>query len=61
MALLINVRFFTDSFNEESQEWEIMEIDHYEFESIDLPITYERHSIFENGCTQICLTKMEST
>ena len=58
--MLINVRFFTESFNENSQESEIVEIDHHEFESMNLPITYERHSVFDNGCTQICLTKMES-
>ena len=60
MTLLINVRFFTEEFNEDSQEWEMVEIDHHEFEGIDLPITYERNTVFENGCSQICLTKIES-
>ena len=47
--MLINVRFFND-------EEEIAEA---EFTSLDLPISYERHTVFENGVSQICLTKSE--
>tara|TARA_R110000803_G_scaffold35405_8_gene76598 strand:- start:1788 stop:1967 length:180 start_codon:yes stop_codon:yes gene_type:complete len=53
----INVRFFKVDICEETNEADIIEIDETEFLNIDAPIKYERHTIFENGCRQICLIK----
>lgn len=47
------VRFF--AYDAETQDIEeVSEADFIEAEGV---ITYERHTVFENGCKQICLTK----
>lgn len=56
----INVRFFSYCFNNDD-EIDICEISERQFLSIktcfiDSKIDYERHSVFENGVKQICLT-----
>ena len=53
----ITVRFFILDTEEESGELDIKEVQESEFLSIQGDISYERHSVFENGCRQICLTK----
>jgi hypothetical protein len=50
----INVRFFTYCF--EDNEPDICEITEAQFIQLKGKITYERHSVFDNGCRQICLT-----
>ena len=58
----INVRFFTYCTNEEL-EIDKCEISESQFKDIqlnrygnDFPVTYERHTMRENGVNQICLT-----
>ena len=49
----IDVRFFIDNESGEGRE-----VSHHEFEDVEGDINYERHTIFENGVRQICLTKV---
>jgi len=58
----INVRFFTYCTNEEL-EIDTFEISESQFKDIqlnrygnDFPVTYERHTVHQNGVSQICLT-----
>lgn len=51
----MNVRFFILDFDLE--EPDIVECSEMEFLSYEGEITYERHTVRENGCSQICLTK----
>jgi hypothetical protein len=51
----MNVRFFILDFDLE--EPDIVECSEMEFLSYKGKITYERHTVKENGCSQICLTK----
>lgn len=57
----INVRFFTYCNNEENDA-DICEITENQFLKLNKgleitnPIYYERYTVFENGCNQICLT-----
>lgn len=55
----INVRFFVLDFCEDSQEFDYIEVDEQTFINAEGAIEYERHTIFENGVNQICLTKSE--
>lgn len=50
----INVRFFI---YDEDQDFEVVEVDESIFIEFKGEIEYERHSIFENGVDQVCLTK----
>ena len=53
----INVRFFvilTDCETGDLLECELTESEFLEVEGV---ISYERHTVFKNGCRQICLTK----
>jgi hypothetical protein len=53
----INVRFFAyDYFNGELDIAEIGEQTFRELADTGAPISYERHSMFANGCRQVCLT-----
>lgn len=56
----IAVRFFI--YDDEAVDGDfvgdIVECDETAFLECKYPIRYERHTIFENGCNQICLTKM---
>lgn len=51
----IPVRFFV--FDPEVDELEVKEVSEHEFLKAEGPISYERHTIRENGAAQICLTK----
>ena len=50
------VRFFIPV--EDETGWEIQEVIEAEFLVAEGNIEYERHTVRENGCKQICLTKM---
>lgn len=52
----IPVRFFV--YDDELEEPDIRECDESDFIACEYPISYERHTVFENGVSQICLTKM---
>jgi hypothetical protein len=54
--MLIDVRFFVMDY--ESDPVDLRECSEREFLENTDPITYERHTVRENGCSQICLTKM---
>ena len=52
----MNVRFFIwDS--EDNDEGDFVECDEAEFLEAEGMIEYERNTVFENGVSQICLTK----
>ena len=51
----IPVRFFVVDFD--SEEADIVEVSEHEWLKAEGLITYERHTIRENGASQICLTK----
>lgn len=51
----INVRFFCYAWDETGAP-DIVETTESEFLKLGGEISYERHSVFENGCHQICLT-----
>lgn len=51
----IPVRFFVVDY--EGEEADIVEVNEHEWIKAEGNITYERHTIRENGAAQICLTK----
>ncbi len=51
----IPVRFFVVDY--EGDEVDLLEVNEHEFLEAEGRITYERHTVRENGCSQICLTK----
>lgn len=51
----IPVRFFVVDF--EGDEADIVEVSEHEWLRAEGLISYERHTIRENGASQICLTK----
>lgn len=51
----IPVRYFC--VDEESEDPDFRECTESEFLEAEGRITYERNTVFENGCSQICLTK----
>lgn len=53
-----NIRFFTYCIDDLADccPVEILEITEAEFLSLKGVITYERHTMFENGVNQVCLT-----
>lgn len=54
------IRYFINSYNEgdTGEDADILiEVSEREFMNADGEITYERHTVFENGVSQICLTK----
>lgn len=55
----IPVRFFVVDFDPEddAMQWDIVEVSEHDWLKAEGPITYERHTIRENGAAQICLTK----
>jgi hypothetical protein len=52
----ITIRFFCYDTDEFSGELDIIETDESTFLRLGGEITYERHTMFANGCRQICLT-----
>lgn len=55
--MLISVRFFIFDWVDDEEGHDIVEVDEAEFSEFEGVITYERHTVFQNGCNQICLTK----
>ena len=53
------VRYFIVDYDNEDDvmEWDLIEVTERQFIAADGEITYERHTISENGVSQICLTK----
>ena len=52
------VRFFVvDYETEDNGCFDLKEVNEHEFLRAEGNITYERHTVRENGCSQICLTK----
>ena len=57
----MNVRFFVwDDESKNPDEQDFAETDEAEFLEAEGVIKYERHTVFENGVSQICLTKVPS-
>jgi hypothetical protein len=54
----INVRFFTVAYDHDREldEIEITEKQFLELVNDGAVIEYERHTVFENGCRQVCLS-----
>lgn len=52
----IDVRFFVLDFESE-EGTDLIEVSESEFLEYEGQISYERHTVRENGCSQICLTK----
>jgi hypothetical protein len=52
----ITIRFFCYETDEFTHEIDIVETDETTFLRLGGEITYERHTIFANGCDQVCLT-----
>lgn len=50
-------RYFIYDLYSESSEIEIMEVDKDTFDRTDGDVTTERHTMFTNGCDQLCHTK----
>ena len=53
----MSVRFYVFGWDEEQQEYDILEVGEEEFKRHPGTIDYERHTVFQNGVSQICLTK----
>ena len=53
----MSVRFYVFGLDEEQQEHDILEVGEEEFKRHPGTIDYERHTIRENGVSQICLIK----
>ena len=53
---LIPVRYFIIDYDLEDGP-DVVEVDEYDFKQAKGRISYERNTIRENGCNQICLTK----
>ena len=51
----IPVRYFAYDFDNE--EVELIEVDKQTFDSLEGKVTTERHTMFTNGCNQVCHTK----
>lgn len=51
----IPVRFFVVDY--EGEEVDLLEVNEHEFLEAEGKITYERHTVRENGASQIVLTK----
>lgn len=53
----IDVRFFTIAYDHDGEldEIEITERQFLELVNDGAVIEYERHTVFENGCSQVCL------
>ena len=51
------VRFYIFGWDEEQEEYDILEVSEDEFKRHPGTIDYKRHTIRENGAHQICLTK----
>ena len=50
-------RYFAYDLDTDIMDIELVEIDKQTFDSIEGETTTERHTMFANGCNQICHTK----
>ena len=57
MTTTIPQRYFAYDLNTDIMDIDLVEIDKQTFDSIEGEITTERHTMFTNGCNQICHTK----
>lgn len=53
----MTVRFFIYDDDAETEENSIIEVDEFTFLDASGSIEYERNTVFDNGVSQICLTK----
>lgn len=53
----ITIRFFIYDYDDEQEDYDIIEVSESEFLDFDGEIEYERHTVRENGVNQVCLTK----
>lgn len=53
----VPVRFFIYDYDANEGEGDIIEVDENAFLEAQGEIDYERHTVFANGVSQICLTK----
>lgn len=52
---ITSLRFFTYA-NDDQQELDIVEVTEAQFLAINGTVSYERHTVFNNGVSQVCLT-----
>jgi hypothetical protein len=57
MTHLIRYFIYDEELDLQDDEDPIKEVDEREFIDFDGDITYERFTVRENGCAQVCLTK----
>lgn len=51
------VRYFIMDYDTADGEFDLIEVDEHQFLAADGEISYERHTVSENGVSQICLSK----
>ena len=57
MTTTLPQRYFAYDLDTDIMDIELVEVDKQTFDSIEGKITTERHTMFANGCNQICHTK----
>ena len=57
MTTTLPQRYFAYDLETDIMDIELVEVDKQTFDSIEGEITTERHTMFANGCNQICHTK----
>jgi hypothetical protein len=55
--MLVPVRYFIYDYDESIKDYDIIEVSESDFIDFEGSIDYERHTVRENGVSQICLTK----
>lgn len=56
-AMQHTVRYFIMDYDTADGEFDLIEVDEHQFLSAEGKISYERHTVAENGVSQICLSK----
>lgn len=51
------VRYFIMDYDTADGEFDLIEVDEHQFLAADGEISYERHTVAQNGVSQICLSK----
>lgn len=51
------VRYFVMDYDTSDGEFDLIEVDEQKFLENEGQISYERHTVSENGVSQICLSK----
>ena len=54
--MLSNIRFFSYCITNIDKEIDICEVTEQTFLTLEGVITYRRHTVFDQGCNQVCLT-----